>query len=1259
MKYKLLKTKAIFEMLLVISLMFIISLSSKEVKAEEKVCCSETTDGNYCQYTNSNNCKEGTQNFPGTCENFANCKPGCCDLTNTQGDYQSRTCYSGVSQGICQKQNGNWLSDTNCNNQQCVKGCCVIGSQTSYTTAAGCSQLTSNYPSLTMDFRKDVISELDCTAIAINMKQGCCVKNNEDGTKNCKSGVGTECIDSGEFYADIFCSDLPQEKCGQCKKHDYFSCVEGTEDVYWFDSCGNREEIVKENDVNDFNRLGIDAFNGNCDYAKGTICGSIVKNEKEQIGCMDVNCKEGIYDDIYNNDDGNGKKRINGESWCQYEGQFAPSITLPGSRSFKHYCFNGKEIAEECKDFREEVCFDSTVQINENQYASAACVSLKTKECGTCKTKNCCESQNKNCLWIKQEPQGIQKLVEDAQKKLKGKGSVTSYNNNQEIGTCIPLVPQGQKFWNNIQEGETTQSSECDFADRTEGTDPKAPIAYWKKHAGTIFTDWDVDWECMGNCQVYGEDYIKGSNTQCGSYGDCGAKYNLAGKWSNKIENFKRECYPEDKLIEGEDGYDLSKTRKDVLSGIKDEGAFEGRDKYYKDYTNCKSDVPNQNNFEEYFNINKNRLNIGVINLDKEFNSGISANTIVGLATYGAFAIFAFVVSFASFAAAGAGTIAASALFGLTFGLAGGASAAGAAGGVFVGSVTGVGSSSAASSATAATAAANVWNPVGWAIAIIAALIVIGSLVLGLLGESYNAQITTDCNTWQPPSGGEFCNLCHEKGINYYGNEVDFTAEGKHECTEYLCRSLGTGCELSITSEGNKCLNLCDASESTKPALIAPGKELKNKLKGMCRTTEEDESEQKDCDIVPLQAQPSGALEIKDPIKANSDINITIQTCQDVNCNSQMYADCRWDKKPVQNFDEATGIFLEIGNAYQHTLQLKANTDILPGQEYTYYVQCRTRCGQPPGTNPFYQIKFKTAKSPDITAPGLIQPLPESPIYLSYEAWNNSNTRAVPIILTFNDRIKECGYSNTNVAFKDMINKIQCPAPSTGHSQTCNIPFMKLKEGENNFYIKCIDKAGNFNIDSLPNNEGIKLIGTLPLKIDSLKCISDDGESCDPIYQNTFKLQVNTIGGIDGTAKCGFGTGRVDVEFLETNSGISTQQIGPLDRGIATKNIYCIDKAGNWNQTSITYNLVKDETAPIITKIYKENDNLVLNTDEGAICKYLTTRIGNYAEATEFEGTGAKEHRNLIGNNDFFNIMCSDRFNNFITINIFVSKSNG
>jgi len=239
-----------------------------------------------------------------------------------------------------------------------------------------------------------------------------------------------------------------------------------------------------------------------------------------------------------------------------------------------------------------------------------------------------------------------------------------------------------------------------------------------------------------------------------------------------------------------------------------------------------------------------------------------------------------------------------------------------------------------------------------------------------------------------------------------------------------------------------------------------------------------------------------------------------------------------------------------------------------------------------------------------------------------------------------------------------MTNKIQCTAPQTGHSQICTIPFKNIKLGDNHFYIKCIDDADNSNVDALPTNDGINLKGTLPLSIDSVKCITDDGEGCDPIYQQTFKLQTTISGGIDGTAKCGFGTGTVGVEFLETNTATSTQQIGPLDRGKTTKDIYCIDKAGNWNQTQVTYNLIKDDTTPVITKIYKDGENLVINTDENAKCKYVNTQTGSYDTATEFEATGKIEHRTTIGSNDYFNVMCVDRFNNMITKNIYVTKIN-
>ncbi len=192
-KYKQLKIKAVTQILLIISIAFVISLSAKEVKAEDAplYCCLEDRQGNLCQqYETQGNCREGTIELPGPCSTFQPCKPGCCDRTNVDfSNYQEISCYPNVGIQTCNQQGGIWRTDGNCGYEQCQQACCKIGSQCTISTKSGCEKITNSY-GLEVDYKPEITSEIECQNICRAEEKGCCVvdaviqgENNQCGYK--------------------------------------------------------------------------------------------------------------------------------------------------------------------------------------------------------------------------------------------------------------------------------------------------------------------------------------------------------------------------------------------------------------------------------------------------------------------------------------------------------------------------------------------------------------------------------------------------------------------------------------------------------------------------------------------------------------------------------------------------------------------------------------------------------------------------------------------------------------------------------------------------------------------------------------------------------------------------------------------------------------------------------------------------------------------------------------------------------------------
>ncbi|MEK6863799.1 MAG: hypothetical protein AABX27_00735, partial [Nanoarchaeota archaeon] len=351
MNYNLVKEKASFMALVIICSVFSIYLVNP-VSAEETTsdtsenlgCCEMTTGGESCRYTNVEDCNtEGYQVGPyQKCEDSLFCKVGCC--ISPDG-----SCSKQVSKGTCENAGDGymWDADATCASEQCNKGCCVLGgAECKFTTEKRCSGITGSFEGLELDFRNAVATEKECTDVCKAQDDGCCLK----ATGDCKRTTRGLCgLDDGTgsagFYKDKFCSE-PDLRCEpKCAPHARKGCVEGLEDVYWFDSCGNREEVVTETIEYSDNP----EKNGDCDYARGTLCSSKIDDTHPTAYCKSVNCKEADVSN-YEQIEYDGIARYNGESWCVYDTKPGPAMDTVGSRHWRHICINGEEIVEPCKD---------------------------------------------------------------------------------------------------------------------------------------------------------------------------------------------------------------------------------------------------------------------------------------------------------------------------------------------------------------------------------------------------------------------------------------------------------------------------------------------------------------------------------------------------------------------------------------------------------------------------------------------------------------------------------------------------------------------------------------------------------------------------------------------------------------------------------------------------------------------------------------------------------------------------------------------
>jgi hypothetical protein len=435
--------KLFLSLILIIFLIGIIS-------AEVSYCCEKTLDldsstpgyqGGWCLNAPEDECDTGFRAAPTSCEATSYCRLGTCINTN-EGN-----CMPNTPQKVCQDKGGIWNEGTTNEIPQCQLGCCLIGEQAAFVTQTRCKKLSSIY-GLEVNYRTDIQTEAECILSATSDVKGACVFE-IDFERNCNMITRKECQkmpdDYGaEFHEGYLCSATSLNTI--CGARGGTTCVEGRDEVFFLDTCGNLANVYDNNKLNDENYwtyiagyggVKVDCSSGsnansktcgNCDYFLGSTC----KKGNAQYGnliCKDLACYEG-----------NKKIAEHGETWCaessgtskiivdeNYEVTSSGTegkVDVPGSRYFRLICYDGEVMVEPCADYRQEVCLESKV----NEFRAAACRVNKWQDClAQDSKKNCENNDQRDCKWINEDKEEIN--LEDGERG------------------CVPRNAPGFNFW--------------------------------------------------------------------------------------------------------------------------------------------------------------------------------------------------------------------------------------------------------------------------------------------------------------------------------------------------------------------------------------------------------------------------------------------------------------------------------------------------------------------------------------------------------------------------------------------------------------------------------------------------------------------------------------------------------------------------------------------------------------------------------------------------------------------------------------------
>ncbi|HLC86716.1 MAG TPA: hypothetical protein VJH65_00350 [Candidatus Nanoarchaeia archaeon] len=507
-------------------------------------CCERTNDDTWCVDTpDQSECNTAYNIQPTGCASTSYCALGTC-LDRNQG-----VCIENSPQMACNEEEGGfWRAGSSENIPECSLGCCLIGDQAAFVTGTRCRKLATQY-GLDIDFRTDIQDEVTCISSARQKVMGACVFQ-EEFSRTCKMQTKEECIALGtetEFYENQLCTNPDLQT--DCTPTEKTTCVEGKDEVFYLDSCGNLANIYNSNEQVNINNnywheiiskaescgagqanIGKDNACGNCDYYFGSTC----KEERGDNYCADLNCKN-----VDINGDGTPEyeELRQGESVCASSGgtssisvvngimqyEFNPrdleTQNLPGSRYFRVVCYDGEALVEPCADFRQEVCIQSA-DIN-NPRATETGGAFKTATCRVNRWKDCvlqtgfndCENTDlRDCTWI-------------------DSGKVN----------CVPKFAPGLKFWSG--EGITGTTGAGTPAEVGEAESVCALVndncvaeykeKLWDSLFGIKYQKKGKD--CFDKNKNLKPEWINSRRTESKALGDCGIKNNYAGTPGEKI----------------------------------------------------------------------------------------------------------------------------------------------------------------------------------------------------------------------------------------------------------------------------------------------------------------------------------------------------------------------------------------------------------------------------------------------------------------------------------------------------------------------------------------------------------------------------------------------------------------------------------------------------------------------------------------------------------------------------------------------------
>ncbi|RMD46111.1 hypothetical protein D6829_00375 [Candidatus Pacearchaeota archaeon] len=495
-----------------------------------------------------------------------------------------------------------------------------------------------------------------------------------------------------------------------------------------------------------------------------------------------------------------------------------------------------------------------------------------------------------------------------------------------------------------------------------------------------------------------------------------------------------------------------------------------------------------------------------------------------------------------------------------------------------------------------------VLNPLG---AVLAGVSVFIHTIFSLAKKCKPIEVKFECRPWQPPSGGDKCNLCNKD---------------KLPCTKYRCESLGAACRFFESSDGN------DVCLQTNPTDVVPPRiYVGNAPEGL---SYEDLS-----DTGFKIKEDGGCIRLQNTQRK---ISLKFKTDEP--------AICRASEKRT-NFDNMSNN-LDIQYSLNHSMEFVL-TNIpeyktgLEAKDVNFFLGCKDVNGAK--TSRDYVVSMCVDIGPDVLPPAIEKVLPKESSLVSFDSEQINVT-------LFVDEPSECKWRFEGESKQfDEMNEMNC---ATNISDRDSLNYWECTGGvpiENrsvSVEVLCKDQPWLSGENDSKRNVGEirKLSWKKPDKKISIDSIKPSGEIVVKSPYANVDIEVDVSGGSE-KYDCSYKIDSYSMVPLEESDGSYVAKGLTLYARIHNLRIRCKDReTGDVAEKEQEFEISRDTSVPEISRVWTSGSTINFKTTEYAECRYSEGSCKSWGSG-EDAGKGTL-HKIPSKKGDTYYIRCVDALGN-------------